>query len=169
LFIRWGSTRPRARAGSSGVTVVEFALVMPLVFVLLVLFAEACWQLTVNASLTYGAHVASRFGVTGMTAPAGMAPPPASREDALRRLVVEATGLLQAGRLGFTVKSFDGFAASGDPNLAKAGAGAGGKVQQITLSYVSPYLTGLPVLFTGSSTLTHQTALIVLNEPFPAN
>lgn len=163
------AVRRVARAGSPGVTVVEFALVMPVVFVLLVLFVEACWQLTVNASLTYGARVASRFGVTGMTAPAGMTPPPASREDALRRLVVEATGLLQASRLSFTVQSFDSFAASGDPRLAKTGAGAGGKVQQITLSYVSPYLTGLPVLFTGSPTLTHQTALTVLNEPFPTN
>ncbi len=162
----WLSRRARDRRGA---TAVEFAAVGSALFLLLLMTVELSMQLLSGLVLEYGAVAAARFGVTGAVIPPGMTPPPATRAEAIARLVVQYSGgLLVQSRLTLSMASYGSFAALKTHTGGVAGPGAAGQVVQYTLSYDQPFVTRFPTMITGASTIVHHATVVVQNEPFPS-
>ncbi|MBR0680586.1 pilus assembly protein [Roseomonas eburnea] len=163
-------TRPRrARRCRRGAIVLEFALTGPMLLALMMTVLEGAWQALTAATLDVGAREASRFGATGAAAPDWLPPPaPATREEAVRRIVLHyGPHVLHQDRLSITVAAYAGPAALGTPGAAQAGAGEAGQTVLYDLSYQQPFLTPVPALMLGRSSLEHRSRMIVRNEPFP--
>jgi hypothetical protein len=159
----------RRRHSHGGNVAVEFGLVAPMLVLLLVGLVEAGVQFGTGLLLDSAARDASRFGVTGATAPPGMANPPSDRTAAIRRIVLErGAGLFRDERLAMTITSFGSFAAIDDPQAGTAGPGERGQVVLYELRYTQPVLTPLPRAALGASAFLHVATAIVRNEPFPA-
>lgn len=157
-------------ADRRGTTTLEFAVVGSAFTALLLLSIELGWQLVIDAALAAGARVASRFGTTGATVPSGMTPPPASRADAIQRLVITASGgVLLPTRLAVSEMTYPNWSAIGQTGAGTAGAGAAGQIVQYTVRYTQPWLTPLAAALAGSSAMTHTATVVVLNEPFPSS
>jgi Flp pilus assembly protein TadG len=158
------------RAGGAGAVAVEFAVVGAVFISLLLLAVETGWQFVIDAALGAGGREASRFGTTGATAPAGMAPAPATRDDSIMQIVIQTSGgfLLQPSRLQFTATSYASFAAAKAGVNPTDGPGSGGQVVQYTFTYTQPYLTPVAIAIAGSDQLLHILTVTVLNEPFPS-
>jgi hypothetical protein len=148
---------------------IEFGMVGPLMAVLVLATIEAGIQAGIGLLLDSAARDASRFGVTGATAPPGMIDPPADRAAAIRRVVLDrGAGLLADERLQITTTSFGRFEEIGQQGAGVAGPGARGEVVLYELTYTQPVLTGVPALVFGRSSFTHVATALVRNEPFPA-
>jgi Flp pilus assembly pilin Flp len=159
----------RRRRSEGGNAAVEFGLVAPMLVLLLVGMVEAGVQFGTGLLLDSAARDASRFGVTGATAPAGMQNPPSDRTATIRRIVLErGAGMFRDDRLSMTITSFGSFAAIDDPQAGTAGPGARGEVVLYELRYTQPVLTPLPQAALGASAFLHVATAIVRNEPFPA-
>jgi hypothetical protein len=158
----------RARRGS---ILVEFALTGPLLFALMMTVLEGAWQALTAATLDIGAREASRFGATGAAAPDWLPPPaPASREDAVRRIVLHfGPYVLHADRLSVSAQAFADAGALGAPGQGQAGAGAAGQTVLYELNYDQPFLTPFPAMLLGRAVIGHRSRMIVRNEPFPAS
>jgi hypothetical protein len=158
----------RRRRGS---LLVEFALLGPLLFALMMTVVEGAWQALTASTLDIGAREASRFGATGAAAPDWLPPPvPTSREEAVRRIVLHfGPAVLRQDRLHLSVASYAGPGAIGTQQQGQAGAGAAGETVLYELTYDQPFLTPLPMLFWGRPSIEHRTRMIVRNEPFPAS
>lgn len=153
-----------------GHVIVEFALVAPMIALLLLATVEAGIQFGTGLLLDSAARDASRFGVTGATAPPGMANPPADRMLAIRRIVLDrGAGMFRDERLSLSVTAFGSFAALAQPANGVAGAGNRGDVVLYELRYRQPVLTPLPALALGRAEFTHVATALVRNEPFPAS
>ena len=174
-----------------GTTALEFALVAPLLVLLVVATVEFSYALTVQNLLELAARKASRTGVTGSAAPAGM-----TREEMLRNLVVETgLGLIDPARLTIEMTAYNGFASIGVPEpcrdldgngICDAGeaftdvngngrwdadqgassAGVGGQVVIYTLNYTSLPLTGVVAGLVARAPLAYSARVVVRNEPF---
>jgi hypothetical protein len=152
-----------------GAVAVEFAIVGLAFVSLLLVAAEAGWQMVIESALGAGARAASRFGTTGATVPFGMTPAPASRTDALVQLVIQNSGgLLLASRLTIGEVSYASFTALAAGTGGVSGPGAAGQVVRYTFSYTQPYLTPMAMTITGAQQLLHSVTVTVVNEPFPA-
>lgn len=151
-----------------GATAIEFGLVAPMVVLLLIGMVEAGIQFGTGLLLDSAARDASRFGVTGAAAPAGMQDPPADRTAAIRRIVLDrGAGLLRDDRLSMTITAFGSFAQMDDPAAGTAGPGGRGEVVLYQLRYTQPVLTPLPSAAFGAREFIHVATAIVRNEPFP--
>jgi hypothetical protein len=161
--------RKTLRRCRSGKIIVEFAMVAPMLAMLVLGLIEAGIQLGTGLLLESAARDASRFGVTGATAPAGMANPPSDRSQSIRRIVVErGAGMLRDDRLAMTITSFGRFEDLGTPAAGTAGPGGRGEVVVYQFAYTQPVLTPLPAAAFGRSEFVHSSTAIVRNEPFPA-
>lgn len=147
----------------------EFALVAPMLVLLLVGMVEAGVQFGTGLLLDSAARDASRFGVTGAATPAGMANPPSDRTAAIRRIVLDrGVGLLRDDRLSMTITSFAGFAEIGQAGAGSDGPGGRGAVVLYEVRYTQPVLTPLASLAFGVGAFIHVATAVVRNEPFPA-
>jgi len=156
-------------AGRRGATAMEFGLVAPMLVLLLLGMIEAGVQFGTGLLLDSAARDASRFGVTGATAPAGMANPPPDRTAAIRRIVLDrGAGLLRDDRLTMTITAFAGFAEIGQQGAGTDGPGGRGAVVLYELRYTQPVLTPLPSAAFGAREFIHVATAVVRNEPFPA-
>ena len=146
----------RRRRGS---ILIEFALIGPMLLALMMTVVEGAWQALTAATLDIGAREASRFGATGAAAPDWLPPPvPATREEAIRRVVLWfGPHVLHQERLTLRVT-----VAAGQP-----GAGGAGETVLYELAYEQPFLSPLPALLLGRTSLEHSSRMIVRNEPFP--
>ena len=153
-----------------GSILVEFALTGPMLLAQMMTVLEGSWQALTAATLDIGAREASRFGATGAAAPAWLPPPaPATREEAVRRVVLfYGPHVLHQDRLIVTVSAYAGPAALAAPGAAVAGAGQAGQTVLYDLTYEQPFLSPIPALLFGRSSLEHRTRAIVRNEPFPS-
>lgn len=160
--------RRRARSGS---ILVEFALLGPLLFALMMTVLEGAWQALTAATLDIGAREASRFGATGAAAPDWLPPPaPTSREDAVRRIVLHfGPHVLHRDRLSVSVAAFAGPGALAGAQPGLPGAGAAGETVLYELTYAQPFLSPFPGILFGRSSIEHRTRMIVRNEPFPTS
>jgi len=160
--------RPTARRGS---IILEFALTAPVLMALMMTVLEGAWQALTAATLDIGAREASRFGSTGALAPDWLPPPaPTTREDAVRRVVLWfGPHVLNADHLTLRVTAYAGPAALASPTPGQAGAGAAGETVLYELTYQQPFLSPLPALLLGRTSLDHTSRMIVRNEPFPAS
>jgi hypothetical protein len=155
------------RPARAGTVAVEFAMVASAFVLGSILVMEAAMQLLASTALDAGAREASRFGITGQTAPPGMSPPPATREDALRRIVLQrAGGLLKDEHLRMTVEAAASFSALGTPEQVQPGAGGSGQVARYTLMYDQSFVTGFAAALVGRPALRHSSVALVRNEPF---
>ena len=160
--------RRRARRGS---ILVEFALLGPLLFALMMTVLEGAWQALTAATLDIGAREASRFGSTGAAAPDWLPPPaPTSREDAVRRIVLHfGPHVLHRDRLSVTVAAYAGPGALAAAQPGAAGAGGAGETVLYDLTYTQPFLSPFPAMVLGRSLIEHRSRMIVRNEPFPTS
>jgi hypothetical protein len=157
---------PRGRRGS---VLLEFALVGPMLFALMMTVLEGAWQALTAATLDIGAREASRFGATGQSMPDWLPPPaPTTREEAVRRVVLHfGPHVLHQDRLTVTVSAFADPASLAAPGAARAGAGGAGETVLYDLAYQQPFLSPFPMMVLGRSALEHRSRTIVRNEPFP--
>lgn len=154
-----------------GAILIEFALTGPMLFALMMTVMEGAWQALTAATLDIGAREASRFGATGAAAPDWLPPPaPATREDAVRRVVLFfGPYVLRADRLSVAIASYGTAGALATPEAGRPGAGGAGETVLYELSYRQPFLTPFPALLLGQPEIDHRTRMIVRNEPFPAS
>ncbi len=159
--------RRRSNRGRRGTVLLEFALVGPMLFALMMTILEGAWQAFTAATLDIGAREASRFGATGQAMPDWLPPPaPATREEAVRRVVLHfGPYVLQQSRLSVTLQSFADPTAMNAPG--SSGAGGAGETVLYDLVYEQPFLSPFPVLLLGRSSIEHRSRMIVRNEPFP--
>jgi hypothetical protein len=160
----------RAGRRCRGSILIEFALVAPILFALTLTVLEGAWQALTAATLDIGAREAARFGTTGAAAPDWLPPPvPASREDAVRRVVLHfGPYVLRPDRLNLTIAAYLGPAELGQPGTGRPGAGGAGETVVYEVSYEQPFLTPFPALVFGRSSIQHRSRMIVRNEPFPS-
>ena len=184
-------SKPGRSLARRGTTALEFALVAPLLVLLVVATVEFGYALTVQNLLELAARKASRTGVTGSPPPAGL-----TREEMLRNLVVETgLGLIDPARLTIEMTAYNGFAGIGvpepcmdvdgngfcdagesftdvngngrwDADQGASGAGVGGQVVIYTLSYTSLPLTGMVAGLAAHAPLAYSARVVVRNEPF---
>lgn len=159
--------RRRSNRGRRGTVLLEFALVGPMLFALMMTILEGAWQALTAATLDIGAREASRFGATGQAMPDWLPPPaPTTREEAVRRVVLHfGPYVLQQDRLSVTLQSFADPTAMTAPGAS--GAGGAGETVLYDLVYEQPFLSPFPVLLLGRSSIEHRSRMIVRNEPFP--
>ena len=155
-----------ARSRRSGVAIVEFALVMPLVLTLTIGAVEMGYQLTVASALDRATLRASRFGITGQQratgAPAGMG----CRSQSIAWLITSSSGnVLKPDRLNLTLASYGSASQMG--GASSSGAGLGGQVVVYTATYTQPFLSLAWLhLGGGPAALTHTATVAVKNEAF---
>lgn len=165
---------PRRRLGRRGASALEFALVAGPFFFLIIGMMESAWQLATSAALDHAALKASRFGATGTnsipswqrggTAPADL---PTCRSTGIAWLVSSSTGgLIRAGQ-DLTVTTATWSAVGGITGSGTTGAGSGGQITSYTIRYRQPFITGpVAASFWGNNGFTHQTTIVIKNEPF---
>jgi Flp pilus assembly protein TadG len=153
--------RSCARLGRGGAVMLEFAIVAPGLFFIIFMMVELGWQLTVDLALNLGAISGSRYGVTGVGYTAG------SRDASILGAVLGASGgILQSSRLTLADTSYTSAASYAASGAATSGPGGSGQFVVYTLTYQQPFLTGLPGMVLGRSSLTHTAVVLVQNEPF---
>jgi Flp pilus assembly protein TadG len=159
----------------SGNTIVEFAIVVPVLLTLFIFLVEGSIQLLTAGVLQYGLREATRFGTTGQAYPPNMAAnPPASRTVAITQIIAEfGLGLINQSLLSVTLTNYTAFTAVGTPALGSAGPGGPGAVVQYQVTYYQPWLfrgAAYPAaLATGLSGIQHNLTMVVQNELFPTN
>ncbi len=151
--------RRRFRTHRGGNAAIEFAVIGPVFVLAMIAILEVGAQLMTGAMLDYGMRMASRWGVTGNSAPGG-----ASRTDFIRSTIMSASGgFLQSARLTLTVDSAINWSGTGPRT---PGAGAGGAVTTYSASYRQPFMTGFATTILGRTEIVHTSRTIVSNEPF---
>jgi Flp pilus assembly protein TadG len=157
-----------------GATAAEFAIIAGPFFVMILAICEAAWQLATGAALDHAALKASRFGGTGANAiPAWqrgntpVAEMPTCRSAGIAWMVSAATnGMIRQGaNLTVTTNTWGNLgviAGQGTPD-----AGAGGQITSYTIRYQQRFITGvLASSIWGGNAFTHQTTIVIKNEPF---
>ncbi len=180
----------RVLTDTRGVTAVEFALVSPLVLLLMIATVDLGYTLTVQQLLEASAREASRYGITGEV-PQGQ-----TRQEVIRDIVERHTaGLVDMERLDIDTLAYTAFENVGkpepfddangngqrdsgesysdvngngqwDPDMGRSDAGGSGDVVVYTLTYPQPVLIPYMAPFYGTDTFTHRTRAVVRNEPF---
>lgn len=173
-----------------GVTAVEFALVSPLVLLLMMAAIDLGYTLTVQQLLEASAREASRYGITGEV------PQGETRREVIRDIVERHTaGLVDMESLDIDTRAYTAFENVGkpepfndangngqrdsgesysdvngngqwDPDMGRADAGGSGDVVVYTLTYPQPVLIPYMASFYGTETITHRARAVVRNEPF---
>jgi hypothetical protein len=176
-------------ADTSGGAVVEFALLAPILVLLLVASFELAIMLLVGSSLEAAVLSASRYGITGAAGSGGV-----SREDRIRAIIGERTfGLVDLGGTSietlvypsfgdigrperFTDANGNGSRDPGEPytdtngngewdeDMGRAGSGDACEIVLYVVSYDSGPVTHL--LGSVMPTITHRATVAVRNEPF---
>lgn len=159
--------RPAGWQDRRGTVALEFAIIGPVLVVVIMAIIEFTLQAAVGALIESAGREASRFGITGRPVPPGMeGEPPASREEAIRRIVIErGAGLLEADRLTIDLRAYADIAAVGEDGAGVEGAGAADQVVVYELSYRQPLLIDAFVPVLGLGALVHHATIIVKNEP----
>jgi Flp pilus assembly protein TadG len=164
----------RQRRGASAS---EFAIIAGPFFLLILGTCEAAWQLATGAALDHAALKASRFGGTGaQSIPSWqrggtpVADLPTCRGTGITWMITAATnGFIKAGQnLTVTTNTWGNLG-----TVTGAGAetaGTGGQITSYTIRYLQPFITGpVAASFWGGTGLTHQTTIVIKNEPFENN
>ncbi len=167
--------RVRRSLDRRGATATEFALVAIPFFTTIIILMETCWQLATGAALDHASLKASRFGATGSSEMPSWqrrdTPEdelPATRADAIKWLVRQSTGGLirsDPSLLRVTTRSFRSLGGmAGTPDETAGGSDA---IVEYTIRYTQPFISGgLAASFWGGTGITHETTIVVRNEPF---
>lgn len=182
-------------AGRSGASATEFALVVPVLLLLVGGIIEMSMLFFVNILAEGGLREAARYGITGQGAEDGL------REAEILQIVSDHThGLIDLETAGMATKAYSSFAAIGEPepfvdgsngrplngeydegedfddinenaewdgDQGVAGAGGPGDVVMYELSYDWEFVTPVLGAFAGQDHSVSMTASIVVrNEPY---
>lgn len=158
----------KVAASRRGVAAVEFGLIGVAFITLIFAIMEVALQLTTIAALEWATLRVSRFGSIGTnTAPGtGSSPPgmPSCRSAMIPWLVSYSTAdYLKSANLTVTMSVLSSLGATG---AGTAGAGAGGAIVRYSLVYRQDYITPIIATLAGATYVTHNTTLVVKNEPF---
>lgn len=184
----------RFRRSERGTAVVEFALVAPPLFLLVIGMFEVAMLMFINVSVEGGLKEAARWGITGQEP----ADEDVSREDQIVRIIENNTfGLIELTSADVGVKAYDSFSDVGKPepfvdgtpfngirdegetytdvngdgeyseDQGKIGAGQFGEVVQYTVHYVWGLMTPYLSDLMGQDGVIHMSASVVVqNEPY---
>jgi Flp pilus assembly protein TadG len=141
-----------------GVSAIEFALVGPVVFILILGTVEVALDMIVDASVQYAAQQASRAGLTTVV-------PSSSTRDAQAQSIVY--GILGGwknigGTVSITTRSYSTYNDISAGNYQNT-MGGFGDVVLYNISVTIPSFSGIPKLF-GIETMTFQRSYLVQNE-----
>ncbi len=159
----------------SAATVVEFAIIVPILLALIIFLVEASIQLLTGALLQFGLREATRFGATGLAYPVSLkASPPASREAAIAQVIaLKGLGLINLSFITVTLTNYSAFNTVGVAGKGASGAGGPNAIVQYKVSYLQKWLFSGPTypaaLATGLPGIRHNLVTVIQNEPFPTN
>jgi len=141
-----------------GATAIEFALVAPVVFILMLGTVELALDMIVDGSVQIAAQAASRAGLTTTDPSTG------TRADAAKRTVMNILGGWQniGGNVNITTLNYGTYGNVGGSTY-QANMGGFGDVVSYNITVTVPGFSGIPQLF-GVKTLTFQRNYIVQNE-----
>lgn len=150
-----------------GQTLIEFALVAPLLFVLLFAIVDLGWMFYVNLTMQHAVREGTRYAVTGRSDLG------ASRRDALIEKIRNASdglydknlhvpkepriAVLAPERVNFG--NYTGTATAGDP-------GGQNDIILVSLTYTCPLLTPVLTPFIAGGQYTFTVSSTMTNEPF---
>lgn len=179
--------RRKNTPGQKGSVAVEFALVAPVVVILIIGVIEVATAMAVSTFLEGGLREASRFGVTGSQGAGG-------RLARIQQIMADHSfGLITANDIALDTRVYGSFAQIGDeeytdtngdgayspgepfidrngngawtPDSGTPGLGQGNDIVVYRASYDWGFLTGLLRPVMGNS-ITFTSAIAVRNEPF---
>lgn len=190
--IRISSSIAQVAASSVGATAVEYALLLPVLLLLLMAIIEYNTMMYASAVLEGATAVAAREGKTGYTQ-SGL-----SQQEYIYNIVKSrVSGLLDPSLVQISSKSYVGFSVVGqpepcisppaspcngtpgvnfvdvnhngvwDPDQGAAGLGASGDIVLYTVTYPWPIMTPLMLSYMGTNGVFPLTSsAIVKNEPY---
>ena len=154
----------------NGTTALEFAIIGPIFFVVLLMIFEFAVQLAVDLALNFGTASAARYAITGaVTGTSGSQGSNATNDAAIRNVIVSSTGgLLASSRVMVTASSYASPASYAAGTSGVSGSnGSSGSIVVYSVTYNQPFLTGLPALVGSTTTsIVHHATVIVQNEPY---
>ncbi|WP_213229097.1 TadE/TadG family type IV pilus assembly protein [Caballeronia sp. NK8] len=141
-----------------GVSAIEFALVGPIVFILILGTVEVALDMIVDASVQFAAQQASRAGLTTTVPSSG------TRDAEARRIVNNVLGGWTniGGSVSITTRAYTTYNDIGSSNYQDS-MGGFGDVVLYNISVTIPSFSGIPKLF-GIDSLTFQRSYLVQNE-----
>lgn len=159
--------RPRRfRDDRCGATALEFGLIAPALIMTVLALVDVMVTLTVDLAMSSGMQDAARSGSLGTTPATG------TRESAITAAIVaRAAGLIDQTALTVALRTYG----SGTPSdythrngssTVSTGAGSSRQVVQYSVTYVQQLLTPLAMAFQGATSVTHNSVIVVQNEPF---
>jgi hypothetical protein len=146
--------RPRRLRDADGQSMLEAAIITPLLLLLTIGIMEFGSAFYVLLALQNGANQATRFGITGNTLPGS------SRVDSIKAAMRNATPALTIPDNAF---SFSHLPAGG--SVFVGGTGAPGEVEKVTVTYSWTFFTPLMRPFFPSGRMTLQVDSTMRNEP----
>ena len=155
---------------SRGTTALEFAMLAPILFLIVAGVIEISAQATVAAALDFGARRASRMGVTGSIDGTGTMASDQMRTEALKSTVLSSSGgILTDDRLQLSQSSYGTAADVSAGKNVTAGPGKAGQLVRYELIYIQPLLSysEFGVSWFPLTQFTHKSTVLVKNEPFP--
>lgn len=149
--------------------IIEFAIVAPVLFILLIGIVETGLILATSLVLEGATSIGSRIGKTGF-APDGSTP----QQYILQKIQQLSAGLLDPDQIIMDVKSYSSFSDIGQPNQGAPGTGGSGDVVVYRVSYDWPLFSPLAAALydTGQKQegSVHISAVAtVRNEDFPGS
>lgn len=148
----------RLLGDSRGISAIEFAIVGPMVFILILGTVEIALDMFVDASVQLAAQAASRAGLTTVDPSSG------TRADRAKNTVMAILGRWQniGGTVSIATLDYGTFSNVGTNNYSNS-LGDFGNVVSYNITVTIPGFSGIPQLF-GVKTLTFQRNYIVQNE-----
>jgi Flp pilus assembly protein TadG len=143
---------------SRGVSAIEFALVAPVVFILVLGTVEVALDMVVDASVQFAAQKASRAGLTTTNPASG------TRADAAQAIVMGVLGGWTniGGTVAIQTLNYGTYGNVGSSSY-QSNPGGLGDIVSYQISVTIPGFSGIPQLV-GLKTLTFQRNYIVQNE-----
>jgi len=163
-FLKLPMMQDKKTSREDGATVVEYAILAPVFFLIIFGIIEMSMIFFVEATLELAAQQSSRFARTGDTVTGQ------TRAATAKALVDQYTfGLLDTSKLTFTVAPYSNFAAIPNtlPTDGSQNFGGTGQVVVYTLSYDWPLFTGMvgQAMGLNGSTIKLTGSEITVNEP----
>jgi Flp pilus assembly protein TadG len=176
---------------SRGASLVEFALVFPILIVLVIGLLEVGMMMFIQSAMEGGLREATRWGITGQTVTGE------TREESIRRILEENTlGMVDFSGAAITMRTYDSFSDVGQPepwtdsndngqydvgepytdlngntqwdeDRGVEGVGNASEIVSYTVEYHWVPLTGLISSFIGDGDgIPMRASTVVRNEPF---
>jgi Flp pilus assembly protein TadG len=139
---------------SAGTSLVEAALITPLLLLLTFSLVDFGSLFYVYLALENGVSMATRYGITGNQV-SGL-----SREDSIRQAMRDATPTLTIGDGAFAFSHL-----SPGAGTWTAGAGGPSDIEKVTVNYTWPLLTPLVQVFFPGGQVTVSVESAMKNEP----